>query len=151
MRFLYHTQRHTTVGRTPLDEWSARRRDLYLTTQQSQQTEIHATGGIRTHDLSRRAAENLRLRPCGHWDRRSNNKVPKISSVVFFRHPDFLSPLTRYFTYKMKPVQIKAIKVLQTSVTDIQCPRVLCILLVILKNDRCLPEETPWSKFLRGN
>ena len=30
-RFLYHTRR-TTVGRTPLDEWSARRRDLYLTT-----------------------------------------------------------------------------------------------------------------------
>ena len=29
--FLDHTQRHTTVGRTPLDEWSARRRDLYLT------------------------------------------------------------------------------------------------------------------------
>jgi hypothetical protein len=26
-----HTQRHTTVGRTPLDEGSARRRDLYLT------------------------------------------------------------------------------------------------------------------------
>ena len=25
-----HTQRPTTVGRTPLDEWSARRRDLYL-------------------------------------------------------------------------------------------------------------------------
>ena len=31
-RFLDHTQRHTTVGRTLLDEWSARRRDLYLTT-----------------------------------------------------------------------------------------------------------------------
>ena len=30
-RFLDHTRR-TTVGRTPLDEWSARRRDLYLTT-----------------------------------------------------------------------------------------------------------------------
>jgi len=27
-RFLDHTQRHTTVGRTPLDEWSARRRDF---------------------------------------------------------------------------------------------------------------------------
>jgi hypothetical protein len=26
------TLRHTTVGRTPLDEWSARRRDHYLTT-----------------------------------------------------------------------------------------------------------------------
>ena len=32
LRFLDHTQRLTIVGRTPLDEWSARRRDLYLTT-----------------------------------------------------------------------------------------------------------------------
>ena len=32
LRFLDHTQRHITVGRTPLDERSARRRDLYLTT-----------------------------------------------------------------------------------------------------------------------
>ena len=32
LRFLDHTQRSTTVGRTPLDERSARRRDLYLTT-----------------------------------------------------------------------------------------------------------------------
>ena len=31
-RFLDHTQRRTTVSRTPLDEWSAHRRDLYLTT-----------------------------------------------------------------------------------------------------------------------
>jgi len=30
--FLDHTQRRTTVSKTPLDEWSARRRDLYLTT-----------------------------------------------------------------------------------------------------------------------
>ena len=35
LSFLDHTQRHTTVGRTPLDEWSARRRDLYLTTHNS--------------------------------------------------------------------------------------------------------------------
>ena len=32
LRLLDHTQRRITVGRTPLDEWSARRRDLYLTT-----------------------------------------------------------------------------------------------------------------------
>jgi len=32
LRFLDHTQRRTTVGRTPLDEWSARRRDICLTT-----------------------------------------------------------------------------------------------------------------------
>jgi hypothetical protein len=30
---LHHTQTHTTVSRTPLGEGSARRRDLYLTTQ----------------------------------------------------------------------------------------------------------------------
>ena len=30
-RFLDHTQRSTTVGRTPLNEWSLRRRDFYLT------------------------------------------------------------------------------------------------------------------------
>ena len=68
--FLDHTQRRSTVGRTPLDEWSARRRDLYLTnTQHPQQTNIYAPGGIRTHDLGRRAAADLRLRPRGHWDR----------------------------------------------------------------------------------
>ena len=32
LRFLDHTQRRTTLGRTPLDEWPATRRDLYLTT-----------------------------------------------------------------------------------------------------------------------
>ena len=32
LRFLDHAQPLITVGRTPLDEWSARRRDLYLKT-----------------------------------------------------------------------------------------------------------------------
>jgi len=36
LRFLDHTQRRTTVGRTPLDAWSARHRDLYLTTHNTQ-------------------------------------------------------------------------------------------------------------------
>jgi len=31
-RLLYHTQRRATVGRPPLNEWSVRRRDVYLTT-----------------------------------------------------------------------------------------------------------------------
>ena len=31
-RFLDHTKQRATVGRTPLDEWSIRHRDLYLTT-----------------------------------------------------------------------------------------------------------------------
>jgi hypothetical protein len=56
----------TTVGRNPLEKWSARRRDLHLTTHT---TNIHASGEIRTHDRSRWAAVDLRLRPRSHWDR----------------------------------------------------------------------------------
>ena len=37
--FLDHTRR-STVGRTPLDEWSARRRDLYLTTHDTHNRQI---------------------------------------------------------------------------------------------------------------
>jgi hypothetical protein len=44
-RGLYITQRRTTVGRTPPDEWSARRRDLYVT----------------THNVNDR-------HPCSRWD-----------------------------------------------------------------------------------
>ena len=59
-KILDYTQRRTTVGRIPLDEWSVRRN-----TRHSQQTNVHAPGGIRTHDLSRWAAADLRLRPRG--------------------------------------------------------------------------------------
>ena len=38
--FLDHTQRRSTVGRTPLDERSARRRDLYLTTHDTHNRQI---------------------------------------------------------------------------------------------------------------
>jgi hypothetical protein len=70
LRLRDHTKARTTVGRTPLDEWSVRRRDLYLTnTQHSQQTNINAYGGIRTRNPSRRAAADPRLRPLGHSDR----------------------------------------------------------------------------------
>jgi len=57
LRFLDRTQWRTTLGRTPLDEWSAHRRDLYLPWQHTTfTTDIHAAGGIRAHSLSRRAA-----------------------------------------------------------------------------------------------
>ena len=69
MTFLNHTQRRITVGTAHLDEWSARCRDPHLETQHIQDTDIHDPGGIRTHNLSRRAAADLRLRPRGHGDR----------------------------------------------------------------------------------
>ena len=48
---------------------SPSQRPLPYNTQHAQRTNIHAPGGIRTHNLSRRAAADLRLRPRGHWDR----------------------------------------------------------------------------------
>jgi len=65
--FVDYTQRRTTVGRTPLDEWSARRWDFYLTKHHTH-NKHPCPGGIRTHNLSRRTAADLRFRPRGHWD-----------------------------------------------------------------------------------
>jgi len=69
-RLLDHTKQHATVARTPLGEWSARSTDLYLTTHNThnRQTSMPLVG-IRTRNLSRRAAADLRLRRRGHWDR----------------------------------------------------------------------------------
>jgi hypothetical protein len=47
-------------------------------TQHTQQTNIHDSGGNRTHDRSRRSAVNLRLIPRGHWDRRLLYLLTKI-------------------------------------------------------------------------
>ena len=58
---------HTLV-RTSLDEGSARRRDLYLTTYNTQQTEIHSTCGIRTPNRNKRATADPHLRPRSHRD-----------------------------------------------------------------------------------
>jgi hypothetical protein len=40
LMFLNHTQRRSTVDRIPLDEWSALRRDLYLTTHDTHNRQI---------------------------------------------------------------------------------------------------------------
>ena len=73
LRFLDHTQQRTTVGRTPLDEWSARRRDLYLTTHDTHNRHpCH-------HNLSKRAAADLRLKSRGHQDRHFINILMFIS------------------------------------------------------------------------
>jgi len=49
-----------SLGGTPLDEWTNRRRDPHNT---------HAHGGIRTRNSNKRAAAEPRLRAHGQWDR----------------------------------------------------------------------------------
>ena len=58
-------------------------------------TNIHAPGGIWTHDLSRRAEIHLRLNPRGHWDRRlSYSPLSTFFSPSFFISRGFL-----FYTY----------------------------------------------------
>jgi hypothetical protein len=64
-----HHSRYDSSGRVI----SPSQRSLPDNTRHSQQTDIHAAGGIRIHNLSRRAAANVRLRPHGHWDWRVHN------------------------------------------------------------------------------
>jgi hypothetical protein len=46
---------------------STSQRPISDNTQHSQETDIHALGGIRTHSLSRRSSADLRLRPGTHY------------------------------------------------------------------------------------
>ena len=67
-RFLGHTQRRTTVSRTPLDEWSPRRRDLYLTTHNNHNK--HPCPRWDSKPQSQQAAAaDLHLSPRGRCDR----------------------------------------------------------------------------------
>ena len=59
--------RHTTLGRIPLDNWSASRRNLYLTTHYTHKTQTFMpSGGNRIGNASKRAAADAHLRPCSH-------------------------------------------------------------------------------------
>ena len=62
---LSHTHSNA-LGRTPLNDWSVRRTDFYLTTLT---TDRHpCPGEIRTQNPSKRAAAEPRHRPRRHWD-----------------------------------------------------------------------------------
>ena len=62
LMFLDHTQRRSTVGRTPLDEWSARRRDLCLTTHDTHNRQI----SMPPVGFKPKISAGLRLLAC--WD-----------------------------------------------------------------------------------
>ena len=64
-----HTTRHHSRCDSSGRVISSSQRPLPDNTQHSQQTDIRATGGIRTHNLSKRAVADLLLRPRGHWNR----------------------------------------------------------------------------------
>jgi hypothetical protein len=93
------TFRHTTLGRTPLDEGSARRRDLYLTTHNTHTTQTSvsragfkhvfpASKRPQTHALHRAATRIGTLRIIPHeipyrywsWSYRYRNTLPNLGN-----------------------------------------------------------------------
>jgi hypothetical protein len=77
---------HTTTRDSRYDSSgrviSSSQRPLPDNTQHSQQTNVHAPSGIRTHNLSRRTAVDLRLRSRGCWDRHCNDYNIKIIKLI---------------------------------------------------------------------
>ena len=57
-----------SVGLSSEQVISPTHRTIPDNTQQSHETDIHAPGGIRTYNPSKRAAADQRLAPRGHWD-----------------------------------------------------------------------------------
>ena len=66
------TFRHTAAGRSPLDEWSARRRASLPHNNHKRETTA-TPGGIRTLNPNKRAATDPRLTKRSHWDRLTCN------------------------------------------------------------------------------
>jgi hypothetical protein len=67
------SQRHNTraFGRTPLDEGTGHRRDMYLASHDTlQDTDLCAPDGIGTRNSSKRTTADPRLRLRGYRDRR---------------------------------------------------------------------------------
>jgi len=64
------TLRHTTDSRSTLDQWSAWRRELYLTTPNTHKRQKFNTPAGFEHAIQKaRATADPRLRPRGEWDR----------------------------------------------------------------------------------
>ena len=82
-----HTQRRITVGRTPLDEWSAWSRDVYLTTHNTHNRYKCITPcGIQTRNPSKRSAADPNFRPRGQRDTEGLYRVIKRSLCTWWLH-----------------------------------------------------------------
>ena len=117
---------HTTTQHSQQDSSgrviSSQQRPLPDNTQHSQQTNLHASGGIRTHNPSRREAADLRLRPRGHWEQQKKFLRRKLSvhlsgkvSRLYIIHDGSNTDIFSVVMYKLPYLSGKAVKTLQTQ------------------------------------
>ena len=83
-----HHNRQDSSGRVI----SSSQRPLPDNTKHSQQTNIHVPGGIRTQDICRRAAADLRIRPQGYWDRQCLQLGSKILLIYGLNLREYTAP-----------------------------------------------------------
>ena len=85
---------------------SSSQRPLPDNTQHSQQTNIHAHGGIQIHSLSRRATADLRLRHRSHWDRRHSvgDQFPPAQNSVWYYSSLYFYLYTFRYQKKMRNI-----------------------------------------------
>jgi hypothetical protein len=67
IRFHDHNQTHPIL-KDSTKAMDPSRRHLPYNIHHAQQTNIHTTGGIRTHNANQQAVADQRLRPRGRWD-----------------------------------------------------------------------------------
>jgi hypothetical protein len=115
--------RHTTVGRTPLDEESARRRDLYLTTHNTHNRQRSMPpAGFEPRNPSKRSAADPRLTTLGHWDRllsysNNTNSGHRMSSGGLFEVKSVTVTVFQFIVYR--PVSLYIIRDVFRSQRDI--------------------------------
>ena len=78
LRFRNHPIWHTAVGRTPLDEGSARRRDLYLTTNNTSMRRTSMSSAIPASDVSQTHALDLSATGIGYSFDIVNEKISNL-------------------------------------------------------------------------
>ena len=84
-RGLMITLRRTTLGTAPPEKViSLTQTSLPENTQRSEGANIHAFGGVRTHNASKREAADPSLRPRGHWHRPGIHSVGEIVKNGWF-------------------------------------------------------------------
>ena len=101
-----HTQQRTTVGRTPLNEWSVRRRDLYLTTHTTITTDKHpcppTCWGFLFTLKNPTASAGLEPANFGTKGQHGTSKPPKPLEHLLYRPLAFLyNHLLQHFTFRL--------------------------------------------------
>ena len=78
--YITHNEAPQSVGLLWMSDQLIAETSTWQCTQHSQQKNVHALGGIRTHDLCRRATADPRLRPRGHWNRDVESRNPLLTA-----------------------------------------------------------------------